>query len=308
MADAKWREGRATSNSRREGRAGKRTSPSWFSPRRALREAKRLSDRPAPSRDLGWPAAPSTSRSPRFGLFFFSEFARANICDVIHGFGRMIFFMRFFDHQTKHIEVFHQKLKYYRFHSPSQDTAACIRDCVESIIANRPLACGLVCHLAPYVQSERVPYGHGDLVGTTFEHRTGSKAQVYLVAPAGRFVKRDHGPLTVYDETQLRAYYRSIPDMQNPTQVFGRIPLDCRLRPLPASPSPPCGTPPSTMGMTPGRDYTAGRLPSGRYLVSTALLSDLACHLLPPCRQSYKGRGTHGPMHLESRARWLPSR
>ena len=76
---------------------------------------------------------------------------------------------------------------------------------------------------------------------------------MYLVAPAGRFVKRDHGPLTVYDETQLRAYYRSIPDMQNPTQVFGRIPLDCRLRPLPASPSPPCGTPPSTMGMTPGR-------------------------------------------------------
>ena len=110
-----------------------------------------------------------------------------------------------------------------------------------------------VCHLAPYVQSERVPYGHGDLVGTAFEHRTGSKAQVYLVAPAGRFVKRDHGPFTVYDETQLRAYYRSIPDMQNPTQVFGRIPLDCRLRPLPASPSPPCGTPPSTMGMTPGR-------------------------------------------------------
>ena len=137
--------------------------------------------------------------------------------------------------------------------SPPRDTATCIRDCAESIIANRPLACGLVCHLAPYVQLERVPYGHGDLVGTAFEYRTGSKAQVYLVAPAGRFVRRDHGPLTVYDETQLRAYYRSIPDMQNPTQVFGRIPLDCRLRPPPASPSPPCGTPPSTMGMTPGR-------------------------------------------------------
>ena len=34
----------------------------------------------------------------------------------------MIFFMRFFDHQTKHIEVFHQKLKYYRFHSAQWDT------------------------------------------------------------------------------------------------------------------------------------------------------------------------------------------
>ena len=41
--------------------------------------------------------------------------------------------------------------------------------------------------------------------------------------------------------------------MQNPTQVFGRIPLDCRLRPLPASPTPSGGTPPSTVGMTPGR-------------------------------------------------------
>ena len=35
-------------NSRREGRAGKRTSPSWLSPQRALREAKRRSDRPDP--------------------------------------------------------------------------------------------------------------------------------------------------------------------------------------------------------------------------------------------------------------------
>ena len=139
---------------------------------------------------------------------------------------------------------------------PLRDTATCIRDCVGSIIANRPLACGLVCHFAPYVQLERVPYGHGGLVGTAFEHRTGSKAQVYLVAPAARFVERDHGSLTVYDETQLRAYYRSIPDMQHPTptQVFGRTPLDRRLRPPPASPSPPCGTPPSTVGMTPDRN------------------------------------------------------
>ena len=76
---------------------------------------------------------------------------------------------------------------------------------------------------------------------------------MYLVAPAARFVKRDHGPLTVYDETQLRAYYRSVPDMQHPTQVFGRIPLDHRLRPPPATPSPPCGTSPPTVGMTPDR-------------------------------------------------------
>ena len=55
-----------------------------------------------------------------------------------------------------------------RLNSPSHDAAACIRDCVECIIANRPLACGLVCHFAPCVQSARVPYGHGDLVGTTF--------------------------------------------------------------------------------------------------------------------------------------------
>ena len=104
--------------------------------------------------------------------------------------------------------------------SPLQDTATCIRDCVESIVANRPLACGLVCHFAPYIQPERAPYGHGDLVGTAFEYRPGSKAQIYLVAPAARFVERDHGPLTMYDEIQLRAYYRSIPDMQHPTRKY----------------------------------------------------------------------------------------
>ena len=32
--------------------------------------------------------------------------------------------MRFFDHQTKHIEVFHQKLKYYRFHSRPSSRAS----------------------------------------------------------------------------------------------------------------------------------------------------------------------------------------
>ena len=62
-------------------------------------------------------------------------------------------------------------------------------------------------------------------MGTAFGYRTGSKAQISLVAPAARFVERDHGPLTTYDETQLRVYYRSIPDMQHPTQVFGRASL-----------------------------------------------------------------------------------
>ena len=51
------------------GRARERTSPSCFSPQRSLREAKRLSERPAPSRDLRWPTAPSPARSPPFGCF-----------------------------------------------------------------------------------------------------------------------------------------------------------------------------------------------------------------------------------------------
>ena len=69
------REGRATSNSGREGvrRNGPRYRASRISPQRALREAKRLSDRPAPSRDLGWPAAPSTTSLPPFFLFFFKK-------------------------------------------------------------------------------------------------------------------------------------------------------------------------------------------------------------------------------------------
>ena len=46
-------------------------------------------------------------------------------------------------------------------------------------------------------------------------------AQVYLVAPAQEFVEREHGPLTAYDETQLHAYCRSIPDMHHPTPVYG---------------------------------------------------------------------------------------
>ena len=135
------------------------------------------------------------------------------------------------------------------------DASACIRDCVTCIVEQRPLAYGLVCHPAPYAQPARVPYGHGDLVGTPFEYRTGSMAQVYLVAPARRFVQHDHDPLTVHDETQLREYYRSTPDMQHPAPVFGSTPLSRRLGfPQPPTPSPRREIPALTVATTPNRD------------------------------------------------------
>ena len=84
---------------------------------------------------------------------------------------------------------------------------------------------------APCAQPARVPYGHGDLVGAPFAYRTGRMARVYLVAPALQFIQHEHGPLTTYDETQLRAYYRSIPDMQHPLPVLGSTPLGQRLGP-----------------------------------------------------------------------------
>ena len=66
-------------------------------------------------------------------------------------------------------------------------------------------------------------------MGTPFEYRSGSMAQVYLVAPALRFIEHDHGPLTTYNEAKLREYYRSIPDMQHPAPMFGSTPLSQRL-------------------------------------------------------------------------------
>ena len=79
-------------------------------------------------------------------------------------------------------------------------------------------------------------------------------AQIYLVAPAHRFVEYAHGPLTEYDETQLRAYYRSIPDMQRPTPVFGSTPLGLRLGfPRPPT-SPRHGIPAPMVVTTPNRD------------------------------------------------------
>ena len=82
----------------------------------------------------------------------------------------------------------------------------------------------------------------------------GAKHRYTWLLPQPGLWNGSMGPSRVYDETQLRAYYRSIPDMQHPTQVFGRIPIDRWLRPPPAPPSPPCGAPSSAVGMTPDRN------------------------------------------------------
>ena len=112
----------------------------------------------------------------------------------------------------------------------------------------------LVCHFAPCAQLARVLYGHGDLVGTPFEYRTGCMAQVYLAAPTVRFVERGHAPLTTYDDTQLQAYYRSIPNMQHHAPMFGSTPLSRRLG-VPQPPtSPRRGIPAPAVATTPNRD------------------------------------------------------
>ena len=111
----------------------------------------------------------------------------------------------------------------------------------------------MVCHPAPYMQPSRVPYGHGDLVGSSFAYCTGGTAQIYLVAPAHQFVENEHGPLTEYADTQLCVYYRSTPDMQRPVPVFGNTPLLLRLG-LPRPPtSPQRGVPVPTVFTTPNR-------------------------------------------------------
>ena len=66
---------------------------------------------------------------------------------------------------------------------------ACIRACVKNILAKRLLVGGLTCHFAPAAQPSRVPYGHGKIIGNSFEYRSGHWAQVCLVAPALEFVK-----------------------------------------------------------------------------------------------------------------------
>ena len=49
------------------------------------------------------------------------------------------------------------------------NTEAYIRTCVENILARRLHVGGLTCHFAPAAQPERVPYGHGGIIGVPFE-------------------------------------------------------------------------------------------------------------------------------------------
>ena len=124
-------------------------------------------------------------------------------------------------------------------------TEAHIRACVKNILARKLHVGGLTCHYAPAAQPTRVLYGHGDIVGVPFEYRPGCSARVYLVAPALEFVKPSHGPHESFSTLQLRAYYRSTPDMQHPTPVYGSVPLCQRIQPEPPSASDPRIAPPT---------------------------------------------------------------
>ena len=113
-----------------------------------------------------------------------------------------------------------------RLNPTEHDTEACIQACVTNILATRLLVGGLACCFAPAAQPSRVPYGCGGIIGKSFEYRSGHWAQVYLVAPpALEFATPSNGSHEPLSESQLRAYYRSIPDMQHPTPVYGSIPL-----------------------------------------------------------------------------------
>ena len=71
-------------------------------------------------------------------------------------------------------------------------------------------------------------------------------AQAYLVAPALEFTKPPtHGPHETFLGSQLRAYYRSIPDMQHPTPVYDSAPLHQRLQPRSPSTPDPRAAPPA---------------------------------------------------------------
>ena len=107
----------------------------------------------------------------------------------------------------------------------NHDTIAYIRKCVRQIIINKPHECGLSWHPAPCIQPKRVPFGYGDIVGNTFEHRSSRTAQIDLVAPSLEYAKHDHDPHMAYTTIQLRVYYRTVPDMQHPTPTYGSIAL-----------------------------------------------------------------------------------
>ena len=119
----------------------------------------------------------------------------------------------------------------------AHDTETCIRACVKNILTRRLRVGGMTCHFAPAAQPARVPYGHGGIIGEPFEYRSGRSARVYLVAPALEFVKPSHGPRESFPDSQLRAYYRSIPDMHHPTPVYDSVPLSQRLQ-LGPTPTP----------------------------------------------------------------------
>ena len=107
----------------------------------------------------------------------------------------------------------------------NNDTIAYIRKCVRQIIVNKPHECGLSRHPAPCIQPTCVPFGYGDLVGSTFEHRSSRTARIYLAAPSLEHVENDHDAHTTYTTIQLRVYYRTVPGMQHPTPTYGSIGL-----------------------------------------------------------------------------------
>ena len=72
----------------------------------------------------------------------------------------------------------------------NHDAIAHIRKCVRRVIMNKPRECGLSWHPAPHIQPTRVPFGHGDLVGNSFEHRSSRTAQIYLIAPSLEYIHR----------------------------------------------------------------------------------------------------------------------
>ena len=107
----------------------------------------------------------------------------------------------------------------------NHDAIAHIRKCVRQIIINKPHECGLSWHPAPCIQPTRIPFGYGDLVGNTFEHRSSRTARIYLAAPSLEYVENDHDAHTIYTTIQLRVYYRTVSDMQHPTPTYGSIAL-----------------------------------------------------------------------------------
>ena len=189
-----------------------------------------------------------------------------------------------------------------RLNSTEHDTEACIRTCARSILAKRLRVGGLTCHPAPTAQPARVPYGHDGIIGKSFEYRSGHWAQVYLVAPALEFTKPMHGPHEAFLESQLRAYYRSIPDMQHPTPVYDSVPLHQRLRPQSPSTPGPRAAPPA-VGTTPGSRPSAvphtARPEDAELLRQYHRIARIIYTRHPPCNELGARWRLHGPSDIE---------